>query len=86
MTLELRDVVWSAGYRKIIKNVSIRVEPGEFLGLIGPNGSGKTSLMSVLSGVRAPAGGRAMLAGRDMKKHGRRKLAQQIGLGQNTVP
>ncbi|WP_404425076.1 ABC transporter ATP-binding protein [Thalassospira australica] len=79
MTLELRDVVWSAGFRKIIRNVSLRVEPGEFLGLIGPNGSGKTSLMSVLAGIRPPGQGRAMLAGQDMKKHGRRKLARQIG-------
>ena len=79
MTLELRDIVWSAGFRKIIKNVSLRVEPGEFLGLIGPNGSGNTSLMSVLAGIRPPDQGHAMLAGQDMKKHGRRKLARQIG-------
>ena len=79
MTLELRDIVWAAGFRKIIKNVSLRVEPGEFLGLIGPNGSGKTSLMSVLAGIRPPDQGHAMLAGQDMKKHGRRKLARQIG-------
>tara|TARA_R110001583_G_scaffold32107_3_gene109864 strand:+ start:12866 stop:13669 length:804 start_codon:yes stop_codon:yes gene_type:complete len=79
MSLELDDVKWSAGYRQIIKGVSLAVKPGEFLGLIGPNGSGKTSLMSILSGIRRPGQGRALLAGQDMHKHGRRKLAQHIG-------
>lgn len=70
MTLELRDVGWNAGFKKIISDVSLRVEPGEFLGLIGPNGSGKTSLMSVLAGIRAPSRGQALLDGQAMKKSG----------------
>ncbi|MAL40127.1 ABC transporter ATP-binding protein [Thalassospira sp.] len=79
MTLELRDVGWNAGFKKIISDVSLRVEPGEFLGLIGPNGSGKTSLMSVLAGIRAPSRGQALLDGQAMKKVGRRNLARRIG-------
>lgn len=79
MSLELVDVTWMAGYRKIIHDVSLKVRPGEFLGLIGPNGSGKTSLMSILAGVRRPLRGKALMGGMEMHKMGRRKLAQNIG-------
>ncbi|MBC05986.1 ABC transporter ATP-binding protein [Thalassospira sp.] len=79
MTLELRNVGWSVGFRKIVREVSLRVEPGEFLGVIGPNGSGKTSMMSVLAGIRAPSDGVALLDDQPMGKVGRRNLARRIG-------
>lgn len=79
MSLELTDVTWMAGYRTIISDVSLKVTPGEFLGLIGPNGSGKTSLMSILSGVRRPFRGQAQMGGAEMRRLGRRTLAQNIG-------
>ncbi len=79
MSLELVDVSWMAGYRPIIRNVSLKVRPGEFLGLIGPNGSGKTSLMSILAGVRRPLRGQALMGGEDMRKLGCLQLAQNIG-------
>ncbi|WP_044826990.1 ABC transporter ATP-binding protein [Thalassospira sp. HJ] len=79
MTLELRNVAWSVGFRKIVRDVSLRVEPGEFLGVIGPNGSGKTSMMSVLAGIRAPSDGVALLDDQPMGKVGRRNLARRIG-------
>lgn len=79
MSLELRNVDWQAGFKKIITDVSINVEPGEFLGLIGPNGSGKTTLMSVLGGLRRPSRGDAILDGQALKHIGRRNLARRIG-------
>ncbi len=79
MTLELRDVGWSIGFRKIVHDVCLRVEPGEFLGVIGPNGSGKTSMMSVLAGIRPPSVGSALLDDQPMRKIGRRNLARRIG-------
>ncbi len=79
MSLELRNVGWNAGFKKIISDVSLRVTRGEFLGVIGPNGSGKTSMMSVLGGIRAPSTGQALLGDQPMKKIGRRNLARHIG-------
>ena len=40
--------------RQILRDINLVVEPGEFLGLIGPNGGGKTSLLRVLLGILAP--------------------------------
>jgi iron complex transport system ATP-binding protein len=79
MTLELRNISWSVGFKKIVRDVSLRVEPGEFLGVIGPNGSGKTSMMSVLAGIRPPSDGMALLDDQPMGKVGRRNLARRIG-------
>ncbi len=45
-----------------VADCSIAVEPGEILGLIGPNGSGKTSLLNILSGFLAPDAGSVWLA------------------------
>jgi zinc transport system ATP-binding protein len=40
-----------------LRDIDLVVEPGEFLGLIGPNGGGKTSLLRVLLGILAPTAG-----------------------------
>jgi len=49
-----------------LSDVSFDVGRGEVLGLIGPNGAGKTTLFDVVSGVRAPDGGRVVLDGTDV--------------------
>jgi len=43
--------------RRILRDIDLVVERGEFLGLIGPNGGGKTSLLRVLLGILAPTAG-----------------------------
>ena len=44
--------------RCILQDIHLELKPGEFLGLIGPNGGGKTSLLRVILGVMAPTSGR----------------------------
>ncbi|MFQ6160098.1 ABC transporter ATP-binding protein [Sinorhizobium meliloti] len=80
MTLSARGVSWSAGGVDILKEVSLTVETGEFLGIIGPNGSGKTSLMSLISGIRKPKKGEVLLDGSPIGTLGRRTVAQRLAL------
>ena len=47
-----------------LRDVSFRLSPGESLGLIGPNGSGKTTTLKLLSGITLPAKGRIAVQGR----------------------
>ena len=78
MTLSAKNLHWSAGGATILSDVSLDVRPGEFLGIIGPNGSGKTSLMSLMSGIRKPQAGAVMLDGRPLSDHGRQAVARRI--------
>lgn len=47
----------------LVKGVSLRLGPGEFVALLGPNGAGKTSLLRAILGLEAPSGGRATIDG-----------------------
>jgi putative ABC transport system ATP-binding protein len=48
------------------RDVSLEVKPGEFLGILGPSGSGKSSLLYMLSGLKVPTSGRALYKGRGL--------------------
>lgn len=64
--LEADDVHLSHGRTRALTGASLRVEKGQTVALIGPNGSGKTSLLRVMAGIARPTRGRALLAGRDI--------------------
>ncbi|MFW6141102.1 MAG: metal ABC transporter ATP-binding protein [Candidatus Saliniplasma sp.] len=66
--IEVKDVDVSYGRQTILKDVSFELEKGEFLGVIGPNGGGKTTLLKVLLGLIKPDQGEVKIFGRPVKK------------------
>ena len=69
--LEVRnlDYIYSAGTpfeHKALDNVSFALEPGEFVGIIGHTGSGKSTLMQQMNGLLKPTSGRVLLDGVDI--------------------
>ncbi len=69
--LEVKNLnyVYSAGTpfeHKALDNVSFAVYPGEFIGIIGHTGSGKSTLMQQLNGLLKPAAGQILLDGKDI--------------------
>ncbi|MDD1745200.1 MAG: ATP-binding cassette domain-containing protein [Candidatus Methanoperedens sp.] len=56
--------------RTILHDISLRIEKGQHWAIIGPNGSGKTSLVSIINGYHFPSEGKAQVLGR---KFGTRK-------------
>jgi zinc transport system ATP-binding protein len=56
--LEIQNMSLRLSGRRILENISLSVAPGEFLGLVGPNGGGKTSLLRLLLGILHPSEGR----------------------------
>lgn len=61
----------------LLQGVSLHIEPGELLALIGMNGAGKSTLLNLLSGDRVPDGGQVRLAGRPMSAWSARELAKR---------
>jgi putative ABC transport system ATP-binding protein len=68
--ITLRDARLSlsanTGVVDILKGISLDVEKGETLGLVGPSGSGKSSLLMLLGGLEKATGGSVLVAGQDL--------------------
>ena len=49
--LELKNISFSYDSQEILKNISFSINEGETLGVIGPNGGGKSTLLKIISGI-----------------------------------
>ena len=63
--IEIQNVSRRYGSVQALKQVSLRVEQGSVLGLLGQNGAGKTTLLNILTGYLAPTEGRVLIDGFD---------------------
>jgi len=66
----------AAGPVAILSGVTLSVEQGETVALLGPSGSGKSSLLMVAAGLERPTAGRAVVAGTDITNLGEDALAR----------
>jgi ABC-2 type transport system ATP-binding protein len=64
--IEARDVSKTYGDVHAVDHVTLLVEAGELFGLLGPNGSGKTTMIKMLTGQTRPSGGSATVLGVDV--------------------
>ncbi len=62
--IELEDVTFSFGGLAAVQNVNLKVEAGEFLGIVGPNAGGKSTLLKLILGLLEPQKGRVRVLGR----------------------
>jgi len=68
MLLELEDVVVAYGRIEALHGISIGIDEGEVVALIGANGAGKTTTMRAISGLRALSSGRIRFDGEDISR------------------
>lgn len=64
--LEVIGLRKNFGGVRALEKLDLAIMPGELVGLIGPNGSGKTTAFNLLSGVLKPSGGRIVFRGQDV--------------------
>jgi ABC-type multidrug transport system ATPase subunit len=63
--IETEGLTKRFGDKLAVDGLSLRVEAGEVMGFLGPNGSGKTTTIRLLMGLLRPSTGRASILGRD---------------------
>jgi ribosome-dependent ATPase len=90
--IRLSEVSYSYGKAKALENVTLDMPAGCMIGLIGPDGVGKSTLLSLIAGARAMQHGRVHVLGGDMAapRHRRRTYSRIAympqGLGKNLYP
>lgn len=84
----MKNIVMDFGPVRAVDNVSITIEPGTIVGLLGENGAGKSTLMNILAGTYLPVNGEIFINGEKVtmhnakvaNKHGIRFIHQELSL------
>lgn len=87
----MEDVSWKRDSKYILRDINWRVEPGEHWAVIGLNGSGKTSLLGIVSGYIFPSEGEVTVLGKTFGECDLRELRRSLGwvsssLQENLLP
>ncbi|HSX34558.1 MAG TPA: metal ABC transporter ATP-binding protein [Candidatus Saccharimonadales bacterium] len=88
--IELKNVSFAYGAQPTLHNLNLTVEPGEYVGVIGPNGGGKTTLIKLLLGLLQPQEGTVELFGTPARQFKDRSkigyVPQRIGSNDFRLP
>lgn len=81
--IETKDLAVEAAHQKIVKNIDLTVQKGDFVAIVGPNGAGKTTLFGGIMQVVKGASGTSRLFGKNIKKLKYKKWEQAGFVFQN---
>src|SRR5690348_12161631 len=76
--IEVKDLCKSFGSFRAVDHLSLEVRQGEIFGLLGPNGSGKTTTINMISGLSRPTSGEVRVMGYNVQ-HNARQVRQILG-------
>ena len=79
-TLQLEDIWFSYGQSQVLRGIDLKVAPGEMVGLVGPNGTGKSTLLNIASRTLKPRQGRVLLGGVDVQQLSPRSRASRVSM------
>ena len=86
MSLRAEHITFGYSQKNILQNVGLEVQAGEMLALLGPNGTGKTTLLKCICRILEPKTGTTVIDGQDISPMSARKRAQFVGyVPQNTT-
>jgi zinc transport system ATP-binding protein len=88
--IELENVSFSYGGEPVLKNINLQIEQGEYIGVIGPNGGGKTSFVKLLLGLLNTQTGTVRLWGANASHFSERRrigyVPQRVGSSDFRLP
>ena len=85
--MEIKNLCYHyKGDRELLKDVSFRVEPGQFLAILGNNGVGKSTLLKCFNHILRPDSGSVLLEGEDLLTMPSREVAKQVAFVSQSVP
>lgn len=76
--LSVGDLAFAYRDRPVLSEITFGVDAGEVLGLVGPNGCGKTTLIKCVDGILTPSRGKVTLEGQDLARMHRRDVARLV--------
>jgi len=84
--IEMRGVTCGYGEKTVLHDIDLSVGGGEFFGIIGPNGSGKTTMLRAMTRLIKPVKGTVLLGGVDMKTLPIADVARKIAVVSQSMP
>ncbi len=84
--IKIQNLAFSYGKNEVLKNISMNLEPGRIYGLLGENGVGKTTLLTLLCGLKKTQSGTILSDGRDPWKREPALLQDQYYLPDEVAP
>src|SRR5438552_17132332 len=78
LAIEVKDLCKNFGTFRAVDHLSLSVQQGEIFGLLGPNGSGKTTTINMISGLSVPTSGEVRVMGYDVRRNAR-QVRQILG-------
>lgn len=79
-SLRVNGVTLGYGNRIVLRDIDLEVKPGEMVGIIGPNGCGKSTLIRGITGLITPRSGQIFINGQNIAKMSRGNLARVIAV------
>jgi len=80
LTLEVKDLHYTYGKHLVLDGVDLPIIEGEVIGILGPNGCGKTTLLRNLNKNLTPSGGCVMLDGTDLADLTKKDIAKEVAV------
>ena len=84
--IEINNLSFSYGAKRVLENISLKVSEGNIYGLLGENGVGKTTLLTLLCGLKKPESGTITVDGRNPFDREPSLLADQFYLPDEVIP
>jgi len=66
VAIDIRNIALAFGKTEVLKDINLRIEPGEFFALLGPSGSGKSTLLRLIAGFNQHQKGELFIDGKDV--------------------